>query len=100
MGCPFPMIARKHKGSGILAYPQEVESLLNKIKNTPELEFSLKIRLGWESAEESFNLIDIINSTPIKYLTVHPRLGKQQYEGKIDIDSFEHLYNNINHPLI
>ncbi|HRN13552.1 MAG TPA: tRNA-dihydrouridine synthase, partial [Bacteroides uniformis] len=52
MGCPFPLVARKHKGSGILPYPAEVEALLKELTHYPELSFSVKMRLGWESADE------------------------------------------------
>ena len=29
MGCPFPMLAKRHNGSGILPYPEEVQALLS-----------------------------------------------------------------------
>ena len=31
MGCPFPMLAKRHNGSGILPFPEEVEKLLEII---------------------------------------------------------------------
>lgn len=42
MGCPFPLVARKHKGSGILPYPAEVEALLKELTHYPELSFRLR----------------------------------------------------------
>ena len=47
MGCPFPLMTGKHKGSGILPYPAEVEALLKELVHYPELGFSVKMRLGW-----------------------------------------------------
>lgn len=29
LGCPFPLLAKRHNGSGILPYPEEVETLLS-----------------------------------------------------------------------
>ena len=62
MGCPFPLVARKHKGSGILPYPAEVEALLKELTHYPELSFSVKMRLGWESADEWRPLLPLLNA--------------------------------------
>ena len=64
MGCPFPLVARKHKGSGILPYPAEVEALLKELTHYPELSFSVKMRLGWESADEWRPLLPLLNAAP------------------------------------
>lgn len=65
MGCPFPLVARKHKGSGILPYPAEVEALLKELTHYPELSFSVKMRLGWESADEWRPLLPLLNAAPL-----------------------------------
>ena len=56
MGCPFPMLAKRHNGSGILPFPEEVEKLLEIIHKYPEINFSVKMRLGWENTKECLNL--------------------------------------------
>lgn len=88
MGCPIPTIRAKMRGSGILAYPEMVEMLLEKLFNDLKNKISLKIRLGNESAEEVKELIPIINQFPIKELIIHPRIGTQMYEGNVDLDTF------------
>lgn len=62
MGCPFPMLAKRHNGSGILPYPEEVQALLSLITEYPQISFSIKMRLGWEDPEECLKLAPIINS--------------------------------------
>lgn len=99
MGCPFPMIAGKRKGAGILPYPEQVKEVLEVINEYPELSFSLKIRLGWESADECMSLIEIFNNLRLLHITVHARIGKQQYKGTTDLDSFEKFYNECRVPL-
>lgn len=84
MGCPFPMLAKRHNGSGILPFPEEVEKLLEITQRYPEISFSVKMRLGWENAEECLKLAPILNVYPLKHITMHPRLGKQQYKGDVD----------------
>ena len=59
LGCPFPLLAKRHNGSGMLPYPEEVRELLTAaIKNHPDLQFSVKMRLGWENPEECLVLED------------------------------------------
>lgn len=42
MGCPFPILAKRHNGSGILPFPEEVEKLLGIVHKYPEIDFSVK----------------------------------------------------------
>ena len=100
MGCPFPLIAKKHKGSGILPYPNEVKAVLETIRQYPDVQFSVKMRLGWESAEESLELLPMLNTLPLSHITLHPRLGKQQYKGTVDSDAFGTFYQNCTLPII
>lgn len=99
MGCPFPMLARRHKGSGLLAHPDEVEALLKAMAEIPELKFSVKMRLGWDSAEEAMNLISLLNDAPLVHIGLHARLGKQQYKGETDREAFAAFYEACKHPL-
>ena len=80
LGCPFPMQARQHRGAGILPYPDEVKVLLETIFEFPEIQFSVKLRLGWDSPEEAQALLPFLNGLPLTHLTLHPRIGTQQYK--------------------
>ena len=126
MGCPFPMQVNRHRGAGILSDAQAVQEIMDEIKrmsnsatiangtapanangtalskakgNAP-VKFSVKMRLGQESPDEAFALLPILNDTPLAHITLHPRLGKQQYKGSIDFNSFERFYNECKHPLV
>lgn len=100
LGCPFPLLAGRHNGSGILPYPEEVESLLSLVKNYPQISFSVKMRLGWENPEECLRLIPFLNELPLRQVTMHPRLGKQQYKGEVDLKTFATFMEACQHPLI
>ena len=79
LGCPFPMLARRHNGCGMLPYPEEVKALLSEaIDRHPDIRFSVKLRLGWEQAEECLALLPLFNELPLAHIILHPRLGKQQ----------------------
>lgn len=100
LGCPFPLLAKRHNGSGILPYPEEVEALLSLIQKYPQISFSIKMRLGWEDSDECLKLLPIINDLPLRQVTMHPRLGKQQYKGEVDLKGFAAFQDACKHPII
>ena len=100
MGCPISTIRAKMRGSGILAYPEMVEMLLEKLFNDLQNKISIKIRLGNESAEEVKELIPILNQFPLKELIIHPRVGTQMYEGNVDLDSFTWCVENAKATIV
>ena len=99
MGCPFPMLARRHKGSGLLAHPDEVEALLRTMEEMPEVKFSVKMRLGWDSPAEAMALVGMLNASPVSHIALHARLGKQQYKGEVDVEAFAAFAEAIRKPL-
>ena len=100
MGCPFPMQVKAGRGSGLLQHPECVEEIHKEMLRRPEVLFSVKMRLGQESEEEGLRVIPIINAMPLVHVTLHPRLGKQQYKGIANQEAFARFMENITHPLI
>lgn len=100
LGCPFPLIVKKKKGSGLLPYPEKIKELLDTVRKFSDIQFSVKLRLGLHSADESLHILPILNDLPLKHITMHPRLGIQQYKGEVDLEGFSLFYENCNHPLI
>ena len=107
MGCPFPMQVNRHRGAGLLSDMQTVQAIMDEIKKfssaangTASVKFSVKMRLGQETSDEAFALLPILNDTPLVHITLHPRLGKQQYKGALDFSSFERFYSECKHPLV
>lgn len=100
LGCPFPLIAGKKKGAGMLPYPNLVEKMFQTLREYPLMRFSLKMRLGWENDRECLSLVDMINDFPLEYVTLHARTGKQQYKGCVRLDAFSAFYDAVKHPLL
>ena len=100
IGCPMRKVAHKHRGSGILPYPDEVDEILNAI--VPQLKpgLSIKMRLGYYSKDEIDNLIPILNKYPLKSITIHPRIGKQIYTGNVDLEKLQEVLPDISHKVI
>lgn len=100
MGCPMRKVAAKHRGSGILPYPDEVKAILDAVVPQLKPSLSVKVRLGLKDKEDIFRLVPILNDYPIASVTVHPRLGRQQYNGHPDLDTFGQLLPLIKAPVI
>jgi tRNA-dihydrouridine synthase len=100
MGCPFPRVANKKRGCGLLPYPEKVDAMLERVFETIDIKFSVKCRLGYFSPEEIDTIIPIFNKFPLSELIIHPRIGKQLYKGEADVERFKALMPQINAPLV
>lgn len=100
IGCPMRNITGKHRGSGILPYPDEVRKILDTTVPRTKLQLSVKMRIGLRSKDEIFALIPILNDYPLSSVTIHPRTGRQQYTGVPDLDTFGEALHLIKHPVI
>ncbi len=100
MGCPFPMQAKAGRGSGLLQHPDRIEEIQREMLRRPEVLFSVKMRLGQESEEEGLAAMPIVNGMPLIHVTLHPRLGRQQYKGVADREAFCRFYESSRHPLV
>ena len=100
MGCPFPLQVRAGRGSGLLQRPDKLKELLAEMQRRPEVVFSVKMRLGQESTDEGLRALETINRMPLCHVTLHARLGRQQYKGTPDLVSFARFAERCVHPMV
>ena len=89
LGCPFPRVANKQRGSGMLPYPEMIREILEEAIPKLSLNFSIKCRLGYNEPEEILNLMPVFNDFPLSELIIHARIGKQLYKGDVNLEAFE-----------
>lgn len=90
LGCPSGTVTAKHKGAGLLAYPEELERCLDEIFSAlPDMRVSVKTRIGKNDPAEWQRLLDIYERYPISELIVHPRVQKEFYRGTVHRDAFD-----------
>ena len=100
MGCPFPMQVRAGRGSGLLQHPDKIEEIMNEMQRRQEVTFSIKMRIGQGSEDEGLMVMPIINEMPLLHVTLHPRLGRQQYKGAADREAFARFLEVCRHPMV
>ena len=100
-GCPFPMIVRRGRGSGLLRTPDLLEALLAVgCEEMGPGKFSLKARLGVDSPDDLRALLPRINRYPLAALTGHARTARQMYEGEVDRARFAVILAESANPVI
>ncbi len=89
LGCPYPRVANKKRGSGLLPYPEIIKDILEKAMPEIDIDFSIKCRLGYFYEDEILTLLDIFNTFNISELIIHARIGKQMYDGEVRIEALK-----------
>lgn len=100
LGCPFKTVVRKKRGAGLLPYPGLVKQILDEVMDKLQCRLSVKCRLGLEDKKELKALMPIFNQYPVKEIIIHPRLGKQQYLGEVDIQAFQECLSLSQHDVV
>jgi len=99
LGCPYPMVTGKRRGSGLLPYPESIERFLDEACASSPLPVSVKLRLGLEDAGEILSIIPILDAFPLKRVILHPRIASQMYGGDVDLDAFAEAARLSRHEL-
>ncbi len=100
LGCPYPMVTRRGRGSGLLPHPGRIREILDKAFTLPEINLSVKLRAGQESKDELFPVLEVLNDFPVTEIILHPRIAKDLYKGEADRKLFAEAKEICQHPLI
>ena len=100
-GCPFPMVRRKGRGSGILRTPDVLRAMLEVgCETMGPGKFSMKTRLGVDRTDELLKLMPMINEFPLRFLTVHARTARQMYAGVVDAEGLKKVEEVSKVPVV
>ncbi len=102
LGCPSATVVTRKRGSGFLAFPQELDIFLDQVCEALgklDMELSVKTRTGKEKPQEFPRLLEIFNKYPLKQLVIHPRLQTDFYENKPDLEAFAMAVSESRNPV-
>ncbi len=89
LGCPYPTVVTKGKGSGFLEQTDQLEAFFDSVFSEEDLP-AITVKTRFASDEEhNRKLFEIYARYPIAELTIHPRRQKDMYKGSVDMETFE-----------
>lgn len=100
LGCPFPLQTGRGRGAAALANHDKVKQMMQELKKHGALKASVKMRSGFTSANEGLKTIEILNDFDLEYITIHPRLGVQQYKGQPDLEVLRQMKERSRHRTV
>jgi len=86
LGCPAPVVFRKCAGGGLLRDLPRVDELLGVLRDAVEGSFTVKTRIGFESAGEFDALLEVFSRHRLDLLTVHGRTVAEKYGPHVHLD--------------
>ena len=86
LGCPAPIVYRKCAGGGLLREPGRIDAILGALRDAVRIKFTVKTRLGFQSADEFDRLLPIFARHSLDALTVHARTVAQLYRLPVHYD--------------
>lgn len=88
LGCPSGTVVSRGRGSGFLAYPEELDRFLEQIFAGSKTKISIKTRVGVDNSDDAFRLLEIYRKYPLSELIIHPRTRAEFYRGVPNLDLF------------
>jgi len=100
LGCPAPVVYKKCAGGGLLREPEKIDAILGALRDAVTVPFTVKTRIGFQSAEEFDELLPIFAKHPIDLLTVHARTVKQMYRPGVRYDLIARAARELKCPVL
>jgi tRNA-dihydrouridine synthase len=100
LGCPAPIVYRKCAGGGLLREPQKIDAILGALRDAVTVPFTVKTRIGFESAAEFDMLLPLFAKHPIDLLTVHARTVTQMYRPGVRYDLIAQAAREMKCPVL
>jgi tRNA-dihydrouridine synthase B len=100
LGCPAPVVYRKCAGGGLLREPNRIEAILGALRDAVTVPFTVKTRIGFESAAEFDDLLALFARHDIDLLTVHGRTVAQMYRPGVRYDLIAQAARSLHCPVL
>lgn len=83
-GCPSKTVNGSHGGASLLKDPDLIYRAIKAIRSAvpPEQIVSVKVRLGWDSADQCFEIADAVAQGGANEITVHGRTKQDGYRAE------------------
>ena len=100
LGCPAPVVYRKCAGGGLLRDLRQVDAILGALRNVIRIKFSVKTRLGFDTADVFSELLPLFAKHSVDLLTVHGRTVKELYRSEVHYDYIARAVPEVPCPVL
>jgi tRNA-dihydrouridine synthase len=100
LGCPAPIVCRKGAGGGLLREPARIDAILGALREAVSIPFTVKTRIGYETADGFDGLLALFAKHAIDLLTVHGRTVKQMYRPDVRYDLIARAAGQLACPVL
>ena len=100
LGCPAPVVYRKGAGGGLLREPKRVDANLGALRDAVQTRFTVKTRIGFDSAEVFPELLPIFAKHSLDLLTVHARTVKEMYRTEVHYEFIARAVAALPYPVL
>jgi len=102
LGCPSQTVAAKGRGAGFLSDPTALNRFLDRVSEEVEkygIALSIKTRIGKDDPDEFEDLLAVYNRYPLKELIIHPRIQRDYYKNKPNMQVFGEAFKASRNPV-
>jgi nifR3 family TIM-barrel protein len=100
LGCPAPVVYRKCAGGGLLRERNRIDSILGALRDAVTIPFTVKTRIGFDSAAGFDHLLALFSKHAIDLLTVHGRTVAQMYRPGVRYDLIAQAARSLRCPVL
>ena len=100
LGCPAPVVYRKCAGGGLLRDPKHVDAILGALRDAISIKFTVKTRLGFDTAEMYPQLLRVFARHRLDLLTVHGRTVKEMYRSEVHYENIAQAVAELPFPVL
>ncbi|MDR1192131.1 MAG: tRNA-dihydrouridine synthase family protein [Verrucomicrobiales bacterium] len=100
VGCPAPVVCRKHAGAGLLRRPAELAAILAALRRHVSIPLTVKTRVGFTDSGGFDDLLNIYAAAGLDALTVHGRTASEMYRGATHYDLIARAARTLPCPVI
>src|SRR5258706_5703242 len=100
LGCPATVVYRKCAGGGLLREPDRVDAILGALRDSIQICFTVKTRIGFDSPDVFERLVPIFAKHSLDLLTVHGRTVKEMYRTEVHYDYIAQAVTHLPCPVL
>src|SRR5690606_19891910 len=100
LGCPAPTVCGKEAGGALLRNHERVRRIALEVRPVVKGLFTMKTRIGFDSATEFDSLMELFSSLPLDRLAIHGRTVRERYQSDVHTAEIASAVAALPYPVV